>query len=549
MDNLEIWRFLAGIGFFIYGMGQIENVLKNVSGRSLKLFISRNTQNLFKAIAIGAIITGIAQSSSVVALIVLAFVEAGVITFRNALGLILGTNLGTTLSSWIVATVGFKVNITGYAFPIIAITTIGMFFFEKKRNLYNLFSLFFAIGILFLGLGFMKESAEILVSHIDLSTYTNHSITFYVLFGFVLTTIIQSSAATVALTLTAIYTDVLTFPLAVAIVIGSEVGTTIKILLWGVKGSVDKKRVAWGNFIYNIFTSIIAYIFLYKIIYFIENIVGITDPLIGLVFFQSLINFLSILLFVPFLNLFSNWLERKFNAQNQTQNSYISPNLPVTPTLATDLMQKESENLLNKSLLFNKNILCVDTTKPEGLVQNLKSFTKTFENIENEYQRLKQTEGDLLHYIATVIETHKVSKTKTTKLLRYAHSARQSVYAAKTINDIAHNLKEFEASANNLLHQQGTIISTEWNDFDQQFKQLMLYNKPNDLSLQIDACMIEIKKMDEKQKYEIFNWLKNHQLTEIEASTLMNVHREIRSCKKSLLKALANLRMDTSPHN
>ncbi|MBK9459283.1 MAG: Na/Pi cotransporter family protein [Sphingobacteriales bacterium] len=549
MDNLEIWRFLAGIGFFIHGMGQIENVLKNVSGRSLKLFISRNTQNLFKAIAIGAIITGIAQSSSVVSLIVLAFVEAGVITFRNALGLILGTNLGTTLSSWIVATVGFKVNITGYAFPIIAITTIGMFFFEKKRNLYNLFSLFFAIGILFLGLGFMKESAEILVSHIDLSAYTNHSITFYVLFGFVLTTIIQSSAATVALTLTAIYTGVLTFPLAVAIVIGSEVGTTIKILLWGVKGSVDKKRVAWGNFIYNIFTSIIAYLFLYKIVYFIENIVGITDPLIGLVFFQSLINFMSILLFVPFLNLFSNWLERKFNAQNQTQNSYISPNLPVTPTLATDLMQKESENLLNKSLLFSQNILHTNTTKPEGLVQNLKSFTKTFENIENEYQRLKQTEGDLLHYIATVIEKHKVSKTKTTKLLRYAHSARQSVYAAKTINDIAHNLTEFEASANNLLHQQGAIISTEWSDFEQQFKQLMLYTKPNDLSLQIDACMIEIKKMDEKQKIEIFDWLKNHQLTEIEASTLMNVHREIRSCKKSLLKALANLRMDTSPHN
>jgi phosphate:Na+ symporter len=549
MDNLEIWRFLAGIGFFIHGMGQIENVLKNVSGRSLKLFISRNTQNLFKAIAIGAIITGIAQSSSVVSLIVLAFVEAGVITFRNALGLILGTNLGTTLSSWIVATVGFKVNITGYAFPIIAITTIGMFFFEKKRNLYNLFSLFFAIGILFLGLGFMKESAEILVSHIDLSAYTNHSITFYVLFGFVLTTIIQSSAATVALTLTAIYTGVLTFPLAVAIVIGSEVGTTIKILLWGVKGSVDKKRVAWGNFIYNIFTSIIAYLFLYKIVYFIENIVGITDPLIGLVFFQSLINFMSILLFVPFLNLFSNWLERKFNAQNQTQNSYINPNLPVAPTLATDAMQKESENLLNKSLLFSQNILHTNTTKPEGLVQNLKSFTKTFENIENEYQRLKQTEGDLLHYIATVIETHKVSKTKTTKLLRYAHSARQSVYAAKTINDIAHNLTEFEASANNLLHQQGAIISTEWSDFEQQFKQLMLYTKPNDLSLQIDACMIEIKKMDEKQKIEIFDWLKNHQLTEIEASTLMNVHREIRSCKKSLLKALANLRMDTSPHN
>lgn len=547
MDSLEIWRFLAGIGFFIYGMGQLEKVLKNASGRSLKLFISRNTQSLPKAIAIGAIVTGLAQSSSVVSLIVLAFVEAGVITFRNALGLILGANLGTTLSGWIVATIGFKTNVTNFALPFIAVGSIAMFLFEKKEKIYNVFSVVFSIGILFLGLGFMKESAEIVATKVDLSLYTNHGIIFYILFGFILTAIIQASSATMAITLTALYANVLDFPSAVAIVIGSEVGTTIKILLWGAKGSADKKRTAWGNFIYNIFTAFISYLFLYKLIYFIQKIIGIADPLIGLVFFQSLINVLSIILFVPFLNVFSKWLEQRFKAQNQTKNSYISQLLPILPQLATNAMQKEAENLLEKSLSFNKYTLCPDATEPKGLIENLKSFAKTAENLEDEYQRLKQTEGDLLQYLTKVM-AH-TSPEETAKLLRYAYAIRQSVYGAKAINDITHNIKEFDASVNNLLHQQGEAISNEWVTFDARFRQLSSYNNPQDLSLQIDALMIEVKKAEETQKTAVLGWLKNNQLNEIEASTLMNVHREILSCQKSFLEALANLKLPESKHH
>lgn len=547
MDSLEIWRFLAGIGFFIYGMGQLEKILKNASGRSLKLFISRNTQSLPKAIAIGAVVTGLAQSSSVVSLIVLAFVEAGVITFRNALGLILGANLGTTLSGWIVATIGFKTNVTNFALPFIAVGSIAMFLFEKKEKIYNVFSVVFSIGILFLGLGFMKESAEIVATKVDLSLYTNHGVIFYILFGFILTAIIQASSATMAITLTALYANILDFPSAVAIVIGSEVGTTIKILLWGVKGSADKKRTAWGNFIYNIFTAFISYLFLYKLIYFIQNIIKIYDPLIGLVFFQSLINVLSIILFVPFLNIFSKWLAQRFKAQNQTQNSYISQLLPILPELADNAMQKEAENLLDKSLSFSKDILCLDTTEPKSLIENLKSFAKTAENFEDKYQRLKQTEGDLLQYLTKVLAY--TSTKKTAKLLRYAHAIRQSVYGAKAINDISHNIKDFDASANDLLYQQGEAISNKWASFDTLFRQLSTYKKLSDLPLQIDALMIEVKKADETQKTAVLGWLKNNQLNEIEASTLMNVHREILSCQKSFLKALANLKLPESKYH
>ena len=216
MQNLEIWKFLAGLGLFLYGMGLVESVLKSVAGRSFKLFIKRNTQNVFKAIVGGTVVTSIVQSSTVVSLIVLAFVETGIITFRNALAVILGANLGTTLTGWLVVLIGFKLDTIGYSLPIIAIAALGSFAFDKFKNIRNLFSLLFAIGILFLGLGYMKEGANLFVKEFDLTPYTQHGTFMFVIIGFFLTSIIQSSSAAVAITLTALYAGVIAFPSASA---------------------------------------------------------------------------------------------------------------------------------------------------------------------------------------------------------------------------------------------------------------------------------------------------------------------------------------------
>jgi phosphate:Na+ symporter len=540
MDHIEFWKFLAGLGFFLYGMNQLESVLKNVSGRSLKLFLRRNTQNLFKAIFGGAIITGIVQSSSVVSLIVLAFVESGIISFRNAMGVILGTNLGTTLDSWIVATIGFKLNILSYSFPIIAITSVGMFFFEKRKKLFNLFAVFFALGILFLGLGFMKESALQLVSDFDIKAFTQYNTFVFVIVGFILTTIIQSSSATIAITLTALYAGVITFPSAAAVVIGSEVGTTIKILLWGMKGSADKKRVAWGNFIYNIFTAGTAFLFLHWFIYVIEHIIQIKDPLMGLVFFQTSINIISILIFIPFLNIFSKWLETTFVTDSTHSNSYISKNLPSLPLLASDTLRNETLNLLQKTRLFINNTLCYEEPPSEGLLDNLKSLTRSYPGIEEEYDRLKQTEGDILEYYASIQENN-LSGEEVTLLLQYVNAVRQSVYAAKAIKDIAHNLKEFDASANDILHQQGEQICSEWTAFDKTFHELGNLSDKNVKLSEVEKLRLLALAQEDQQKSVVISQLKKNQLTELEASTVMNVHRELLSCKKSLITAINDI--------
>ena len=540
MPYLDTWKFLTGLGFFLYGMSQLEAVLKNMSGRPIKLFLKRHTQGLFKSIFGGAILTGIVQSSSVVSLIVLAFVESGIITFRNAMGVILGTNLGTTLGTWVIASVGFKLNLLNYTLPIIAITTIGLFLSENRKKLHNLFLVFFALGILFLGLSFMQEGALELVTHINLESFTHYNPIVFVILGFVVTTIIQSSSATVVITLTALYTGTITFPAAAAVVIGAEIGTTIKILLWGMTGSADKKRVGFGNFWYNIFTSLLAYGFLYWIIYFIEHIVKIKDPLIKLVFFQSAVNVVAIVLFIPFLNIFSKWLEGKFISDKVNGHSYINKNLPVLPLLATDTFHNEALNLLHKTRAFIKKSLFCERPLSQGLLENIKAFTQTDINSELEYQRIKQSEGDLLAYYLT-IRKNNLEQDEAAFLLQNVSGIRQVVFAAKAIKDIQHNLIDFNDSANDILYQQCEIIQNEWMVFNTLLSKLLKLHDKAALALEIETAVNNAIKQEEVQKGEVIGMLKKNLLNEVEASTLMNVNREFLSCGKSLLLAIGNI--------
>ena len=540
MPYLDTWKFLTGLGFFLYGMSQLEAVLKNMSGRPIKLFLKHHTQGLFKSIFGGAILTGIVQSSSVVSLIVLAFIESGIITFRNAMGVILGTNLGTTLGTWVIASVGFKLNLLNYTLPIIAVTSIGLFLSEKRKKLHNLFLVFFALGILLLGLSFMQEGALELVTHINLESFTHYNPIVFVILGFVVTIIIQSSSATVVITLTALYTGTITFPAAAAVVIGAEIGTTIKILLWGMTGSADKKRVGFGNFWYTIFTSLLAYAFLNWIIYFIEHIVKIKDPLIKLVFFQSVVNLVAILLFIPFLNIFSKWLEGKFISDKINRHSYVNKNLPVLSLHATDTFHNEALKLLHKTRSYIRKSLLCERPLSQGLLENIKAFTQTDINIELEYQRIKQSEGDLLAYYLN-IRKNNLEQDEAAFLLQNISGIRQVVFAAKAIKNIQHNLIDFNDSANDILYQQCEIIQNEWTVFNTLLSKLLKLHDKAALALEIETAINNAIKQEEMQKGEVIGMLKKKLLNEVEASTLMNVNREFLSCGKSLLLAIGNI--------
>ena len=158
--GLNIWLVLGGIGIFLFGIQLLENSLKNLMSRSFKLFLKKQTSNPFKAIFGGAVVTAILQSSSAVNFMVLAFVSTGVITMRNAFAVIMGTNLGTTLTGWIVASLGFKMDIESIAYPIAGVAGVLFFSFRRRQQVANFCHFLMGLRFLVFGLGIFKESWE-----------------------------------------------------------------------------------------------------------------------------------------------------------------------------------------------------------------------------------------------------------------------------------------------------------------------------------------------------------------------------------------------------
>ena len=540
MSGFAIWKFLAGIGFFLFGLQLLDRVLSKLAGRSFKKYLGRYTHSIGKAIFGGTLITALLQSSSIVQLITLGFVEAGIIPFKNALAVIMGSNLGSTMVGWIIATVGFKMDIESLAMPGLAISTIGMFFFQSRKNVYNSFRLLLSLSMLFFGLGMMKETAEIMVKNLDISHYSSYPNIVFVVIGLIITTMVQASSATMAITLTALNANVISFPAAASIVIGSEVGTAMKTLLSGLKGTGNKKRAAFGNFYFNVVTTIIAFAALPWLIRFIRELVGIKDPLVGLAFFQSLINFIAIILFLPFLNIFSRWLEKKFT-RGENKESYISDHLPSIANLAPDAIKDQCTRLLQKTIEFHDKVLDLKNP-PANFMGNVKSFTRLSGTTIQEYNRLKLSEGELLDYILR-LQTEELEEADHKKINQYMESLRNTIHAAKSVKDIHHNIDELRESAKDQLHDFYHELQADWKTYRQELYEIVDITDQALLIKKLSSLMNEAFNHQRRQNEIIRMQLINGSLEEVEASTLLNIERELISSKKSFVRSLAYLRL------
>ena len=257
----NVFKLLAGVGLFLFSMYLLEESLRNLSGRNFKILLQRITKNRLGAVSGGVIVTGILQSSSMVSIMVLAFIGAGVFTMKNAMAIILGANLGSTFNFWLVATLGFKVNMEVIAYPAVCLGGMLLIIFSNSKAVKNISYFLFGFGLLFIALSFMKTAMEEQAKDFDFSKYAEMPLVIFLLIGFIITLVVQSSSVTMALTLSALHAGALSFPAAAAIGLGAETGTTIKIMVGAIGGNASKKRVALGNIIFNVCLTILAFIF------------------------------------------------------------------------------------------------------------------------------------------------------------------------------------------------------------------------------------------------------------------------------------------------
>ena len=253
----------AGVAIFLFGMLFLEEGFKAFTGGVLEGLLRHTTDRLWKSLSFGVVSTTIMQSSSLVSVITISFLGAGLIGLGEGIGIVFGANLGTTTGAWLVAGLGLKVKISAYAMPMLVFGIILVF--QKNAAAKGVGYVLAGLGFLFLGIHHMKEGFEAFRDSIDLAAYAIPGIKGLIVFsliGVAATVIMQSSHATLVLIITALAAHQITYENALALAIGANVGTTITAILGAMSSNVEGKRLAGAHLIFNVVTGVIAIVFI-----------------------------------------------------------------------------------------------------------------------------------------------------------------------------------------------------------------------------------------------------------------------------------------------
>lgn len=319
-------KIIGSVGLFLYGMKLLSDGLQKSAGTKLKSILKAMTQNRFMAVLTGTLLTMLIQSSSAVTVMVVSFVSAGLMTLAQSIGVILGANIGTTVTSWIVSLLGFKMDITILALAAVAVAL--PFLFSKKPRRREVSEIFLGFGFLFLGLNFMQRSMPDVSEHPQilqfLERFNNDSIgslLVCVVVGALITCVVQASAATMAITITMAYQGWIGVWAACALCLGQNIGTTITAFIASLSTGTNGKRAALAHTLFNVVGAIIALIFFKPLIKLVNlmtpgDIFTATgealqsDLPIFLSMFHTVFNVLNTLLFLPFVNQFAKLIQK-----------------------------------------------------------------------------------------------------------------------------------------------------------------------------------------------------------------------------------------------
>lgn len=288
-----MFQFVTLIGavtLFLFGLSLLSVGLQKVAGDGLRSFLASMTSSAFKRLVTGVGVTAAIQSSTATTIMVVSFVNAGLLTLAQAIGVIMGANIGTTVTSWIMAIFGFSYDISTISFPLIAVGFL-MMLNKKNKKIHDLGEIIIGFALFFVGFAKLKETSGILLDNLDLSGLqaltnlhcgpVNVSVLIFLLIGTVMTVCFQSSAATMAIIMLLITTGVIPFKLAAAMILGENIGTTIAANIAASVGNTTAKRAAMAHTVFNVFGVLwvlaIFPLFL-KFIGFIISSTGLPDP-------------------------------------------------------------------------------------------------------------------------------------------------------------------------------------------------------------------------------------------------------------------------------
>ena len=354
MHTISILGQLAGgIGLFLLAMKFITDGLKLAGGNALRNLLGRWTKTPVQGIASGCLLTAVVQSSSAVTVATIGFVNAGLLTLFQAVGVIYGANIGTTMTAWLVAILGFNIKVELFALPMIGVG-VPLWFLASGSRKGGFGQVFGGFGLFFIGIDTLKNTFQTVSSSFNLAMVSEFGILGVLLtvgIGFLLTVLTQSSSAAIAMTLTAASGGVLPLPSAAAMVIGSNLGTTSTAFFASIGATPNAKRVAGAHIVFNAVTGLIALAILPLLIWFTTETgkyLKLEDsPTVVLALFHTVFNVLGVVVLWPFTKRLVTWLHRQYRTEEEDESKpkYLDETVAATPALAMNALLRETNRI------------------------------------------------------------------------------------------------------------------------------------------------------------------------------------------------------------
>ena len=521
----DLWKLVAGVGIFLFGMSMLEHAIRILSGKAFRRLIRQYTDGPIRSIGSGTLVTAILQSSSAVSLMVLAFVGAGVMSMQNAIGVIMGSNLGTTLTVWIVAIVGFKMKIEAFALPFIGLGGIGIIFFDDTDKPYQVCRLLIGFGFLFLGLDYMKSSVENVGQNFDLSMIPDYGLWVYLVAGTLLTAIMQASAASIAIVLTALHTGLITFDIGVAMVIGANVGTTITVILGSLGGIPAKKRVAFSHLIFNVITGIVAFVSINWLVRFITQLIDIqTNDVMGLALFHTIFNIIGVVLFFPFVGKLANLLYKIYPDRKPILTAYINNTPTEVIEAAASALRNEIIHLLHECQTYGLRILRIDRGLLFEEALPLEKSAKRKLTLASLYENIKLLHAEIFAYYAK-LQNQKLEVAEVKELERMIFSSRNIMNSIKNFKGIRSDLDEFDGSENVFMNNQYSLFRKRLLKLYHEMKGIQKLENKEEQYHSLLKAYVKIEEADKRCINETISGVAEGRIQELEISTMLLVNR------------------------
>ncbi len=569
----DFLQLFGSLGLFLFGMKVMSDALMSLAGDKMRNILAKMTSNRFLGILTGFFITSVIQSSSATTLMVVSFSNASLLTLTESISVIMGANIGTTITAWLITILGFKVSMSTIALPLVGFGFA--FTFSKKENFKNWGLFIIGFAVLFIGLQFLKDAVPDIKQNPEvlefLSRYTDLgflSVLLFLFIGTLLTVIIQSSSATMALTLIMTAQGWIPFELAAAMVLGENIGTTITANLAAIVANFRAKRTARAHLVFNLIGVVWVLIFFYPFLKFVSWVAmkfGSDSPYlsaaaipVAISLFHTIFNITNTFLLVWFIGPIAKFVKRLVPEKIAPEKAIDEPKFLTNdvlkyPETAIASLVKESKYLYKNAIfeivshamnIHREDI--VSDLKPKKVVSKSKEdFNTDVEDLY--YRKVKNIYGEIIHFATKVQSTLKLTEQQNEHVSEIKVANRKMVETVRDVKEIGKNVSTYLESDNK-------HVKKEYNKFRKKIVKVLrviyLFRTEEDKEMYHEK-LIELKKEAKNAIYksntDINKLIRKDLITPKMASSLVNDNDNINDMIKNLISTAELLYAEKDP--